>query len=269
MILTLFLSGLRVDIDMLTSYDKLKFDNLITDYALHGKPEQGIGTYSEKSLHYILKNFFESDTDCHEVSYKGFVADVKNGSSITEIQSTTFRGLNNKLDAFLEDSSVRLVFPIISKRRIIWIDPETGDVQRSKRTVSEDIFTLAPELLYVVEYLRDPSLIVTVVTIEADEYRKLDGWGRYRKNNATKMDIVPTALIDVKDLDFPDDLEQFVPDSLGEVFLRQEYSKATRLKGRSLWAVLKMLEEMRVIRRVENDGKCHRYCRVKYENGNN
>jgi len=90
-----------------------------------------------------------------------------------------------------------------------------------------------------------------------------------KTDNATKMDIVPTALIDVKDLDFPDDLEQFVPDSLGEVFLRQEYSKATRLKGRSLWAVLKMLEEMRVIRRVENDGKCHRYCRVKYENGNN
>lgn len=254
---------------MLSAYDKLRFDNLVSDYALNGKPEQGIGTYSEKSLHYILKNFFESNTDCHEVSYKGFVADVKNGTNITEIQSTTLRGLNKKLDAFLEDSSVRLVFPVISKRRIVWIDTETGDVQRSKRTVNEDIFSLAPELLYIVEYLRDPSLIITVITIEADEYRNLDGWGRNRKNNATKVDIVPTALVDMSDLTFPDDLAQFVPDSLGEVFLRQDYAKATRLKGRALWAVLKMLEEMRVIRRVENEGKRHRYSRVTFENGNN
>ncbi len=254
---------------MLSAYDKLRFDNLISDYVLHGKPEQGIGTYSEKSLHYILKNFFESNTDCHEVSYKGFVADIKSGTNITEIQTATLRGLNKKLDAFLEDSSVRLVFPVISKRRIVWIDTETGDVQRSKRAISEDIFCLAPELLYVVEYLRDPLLTITVITLEADEYRNLDGWGRYRKNNATKVDIVPTAIVDMRDLTFPDDLAQFVPDSLGEVFLRQEYEKATRLKGRSLWAVLKMLEEMRFIRRIENDGKRHRYCRLMKENVNN
>lgn len=260
----LFLNGLRADIDMLTAYDKLKFDNLIRDYAIYGKPEQGIGTYSEKSLHYILKNFFEEDNDCHEVSYKGFVADVKNGTAITEIQSTTLRGLNSKLDAFLEDSSVRLVFPIIRKRRIVWIDPVTGGVKRSTRSVTGDnIYSLASELLYIVEYLRDPSLTVTLVTLEADDYRMLDGWGKDKKKSATKVDLVPTAILDMKDMIFPDDLSELIPAELGDVFLRQDFAKYTHLRGRTLWAVLKVLEEMRVIYRVENDGRRHRYCRSK------
>ena len=248
---------------MLTSSDKLRFDNLISEYARNGKPEQGIGTYSEKSLHYILKNFFEPDTDCHEVSFKGFVADVKNGSSITEIQSTTLRGLGPKLDSFLEDSSVRLVFPIIRKKHVVWIDPQNGDVKRSNRSVSgENIFSLVSELIYIIEYLRDPSLVVTVVTLEADDYRFLDGWGRERKNRATKVDIVPTKLIDVKDMSFPDDLSDVLPSKLPDVFLRQEFEKASHLRGRALWAVLKVLEEMRVISRIENDGRRHRYAKI-------
>ena len=258
-----FWSGSRADIDMLSAHDKLRFDNLISDYALNGKPDQGIGTYSEKSLHYILKNFFESNNDCHEVAYKGFVADVKHGSTIMEIQTNTLYGLNNKLDAFLEDSSVRLVFPIIRKRRIVWIDPETGDAKRCARSVvGESNYSLIPELLYIIDYLRDPSLTVTVVTLEADDYRMLDGKGRDRKKSATKVDLVPTAILDMKDMVFPNDLADFVPGVLGDVFLRQDFAKVTHLRGRSLWAVLKVLEEMRVITRVENDGRRHRYCRI-------
>lgn len=244
---------------MLSAHDKLRFDNLISDLVLHGRPEMGIGTYSEKSLHYILKNFFENDADCHEVAYKGFVADIKNKTNITEIQSTTLYGLGHKLDAFLEDSSVRLVFPIIKKRRIIWIDPVSGETKKSKRCVSDDIFSFISELIYIVDYLRDPSLTVTVITLEADDYRKLDGRGKSRKISASKVDLVPTELIDIKDMVFPADLAEFVPKSLGKFFLRQDFAKATRLRGRSLWAVLKVLEEMRIIRRIENDGRRHRY----------
>ena len=131
-----FLSGLRADINMLKDSDRLIFENLVIERASSGKVDAGIGTYKEKSLHNILKNFFCSNTDCHETAYKGYVADIMEDGYITEIQSSSLSGLRGKLDAFLSENGVRIVFPLIQKRYIVWIDPKTGDVKKSKRSAA-------------------------------------------------------------------------------------------------------------------------------------
>jgi len=247
---------------MLLPSDTLKFENLIRDAAVLGRDEAGIGTYKEKSLHYILKNFFCSDKDFHETSYKGYVADIMKDGYITEIQSSSLSGLKGKLDTFLDENTVRIVFPIIEKRTIIWVDPETGDMKRSRRSVSsENMYTLLKQLIYILDYLRDPALTITAVILHADDYRALNGRGKDRKIGAEKLDCVPTKLVDVRDLVFPDDLIEFVPEELPEVFTRDEFSKATHLRGRALWALLKVMLEMRVIVRLENEGRRYRYSR--------
>ena len=247
---------------MLSASDRVKFENLLRDAAVLGRDSAGIGTYKEKSLHYILKNFFCPNKDFHETSYKGYIADIMKDGYITEIQSSSLSGMKGKLDAFLEENCVRIVFPIIEKRNIVWVDPESGDMKRSPRSVSsENIYVLICQLIYILDYLRDPSLTVTAVTLCADDYRLLNGRGRDRKIGAEKLDCVPTELIDIFDLVFPDDLARFIPEKLPEAFTRDEFSKATRLRGRALWAVLKVMLEMRVIVRLENDGRRYRYAR--------
>ncbi len=247
---------------MLSPSDKLKFDNLVRDVAVFGRDDAGIGTYKEKSLHYILKNFFCPDKDYHETSYKGYVADIMKDGFITEIQSSSLSGMKGKLDAFLDENCVRIVFPIIMKNTIVWIDPDTGDVTRSRRAVKgHDLYELVRQLIYILDYLRDPNLTVTAVMLCADDYRMLDGRGPDRKIGAAKLDKVPTELIDIRDLVFPDDLAALVPEKLPEIFTRDEFAASVHLRGRALWAVLKVLSEMRVIVRVENDGRRHRYMR--------
>ena len=36
----------------------------------------GIGTLSEKTVHAILKNYYEPDEDYHEIPVNGYVADI-------------------------------------------------------------------------------------------------------------------------------------------------------------------------------------------------
>ncbi len=252
------LNGSRADIDL--SVLKYRFDELLNFLALNGRDSLGIGTYSEKSLHFIFKNLFEPDRDFHEVAYKGYVADVMRGRQITEIQTATLSGLRGKLDAYLTDACVRLVFPIKRYKSIVWMDPETGEVRNTpKRRKSENMYSLLCELIYIVDYLRDPNLCITAVEIAVDDYRYLDGWSRDKKKGATKLDTVPTELISITDLTIPESLFSFIPEGLEDVFSRQEFAKATGLSGRSLWAALKVLETQRVIVKTEPDGRRHRY----------
>lgn len=247
---------------MLKTSELIKFDNLVTMCAVNGRADSGIGTYSEKSLHYILKNLFEDNADYHEVAYKGYVADVMRGEQITEIQTATLYGMKDKLEAFLADKRVRIVFPLVKKKRIIWTDPLTGESEVGKRPVKGSTeYDLLAELLYISEYLRDPSLVITIVELEADDYRLLSKGGKNRKIGARKVDTVPTKLIDIKDMEFPRDFYPLVPKHLSELFTRDEFSKATKLKARKLWAALKILEEQRIIEKGEPDGRRYRYRR--------
>ncbi|MBQ6789560.1 MAG: hypothetical protein IJO81_05185 [Clostridia bacterium] len=252
------LNGSRADIDQ--AFLKHRFDELLNFLALNGRDSLGIGTYSEKSLHFILKNLFEPDRDCHEVAFKGYVADVMRNGKIIEIQTATLSGLRGKLDAFLPDACVRLVFPVRRYKSIVWMDPETGEVRNTpQRRKAENMYSLLCELIYIVDYLRDPNLCITAVELSVDDYRYLDGWSRDKKKGATKLDTVPTELISVTDLTVPDSLYSFIPAELGDTFTRQSFSKATGLRGRALWAALKVLEAQRIIEKTEPDGKRHRY----------
>ena len=248
---------------MLKPSDVIKFDNLVSMCAVNGRVNSGIGTYSEKSLHFVLKNFFECESDYHEVAYKGFIADVMHGDSITEIQTSTLNGMQKKLDAFLEEKTVRIVYPLIKKKTIIWIDSDTGETERSDKSIKyETDYTLLGQLFYISEYLRDPALTVTVVDVEADDYREVSGNSPYRKKRAKKVDIVPTKLLDVRDLVFPDDVISLIPQSLPMPFTRDELSRSVHLRGRDLWAALKLLEALRLIERTEPRGRKHQYMKL-------
>ncbi len=248
---------------MVKESDRLAFDNLVSMCALNGRAEYGIGTYKEKSLHYILKNFFERETQFHEVAYKGFVADCMREGQITEIQTATLYGMTDKLEAFLADKCVRIVFPIADKKRVVWLDPKSGEVT-GKLTSRKggDMYTLISELVYIIDYLRDPTLTITAVKIHADDYRLLSGRKSNPKKGAKKLDLIPTKLVDVVDLSFPEDLRAYVPETLPEVFTRDDFAKAAKIHGRELWGVLKVLEAMRVIAKTEPDGRRHRYIRT-------
>ena len=69
----------------------------------------GIGTLSEKTVHAILKNYYEPDEDRQEIPIEKYVADIYANGEIIEIQTRQFNKMRNKLTAFLPRSEERRV----------------------------------------------------------------------------------------------------------------------------------------------------------------
>ncbi len=220
------------------------FSRICCEVVSDGHERYGIGTYKEKKLHLILKKYFEPDTSFHEVPYRGFICDVKRDGLITEVQTTGLRTMGRKLAAFLPECRVRIVFPIITEKRIVWINPADGTVSEGKKSPKkENRFKLLSELLYISDYLSDEKLSVIAVYIRADEYRMLNGWSRDGKKGAEKLQTVPTELLEIGEYSPGVDVSLFLDHIPFDSFTRAEFSKATGLRGRALWSALKVLRD--------------------------
>ena len=207
-----------------------------------------IGTYNERTLHAALKRFYEPNTDCHEVKYKGYVADVKNDEGIIEIQTGSFFRMRTKLAAFLEEDNVTIVYPAVRTRQIVWIDPGTGEViDKRKSPKKGSLHSVLPELWGIAELLGHERLTVQVIEVDVEEYKRLDGWGKDRKKGATKVERVPTAIGESMVIRSAADCAALVPETLGEEFTAAEFGKAVKLSGRALWQAMKFLVSIGVL----------------------
>ena len=82
----------------------------------------GIGTLSEKTLHAVLKKFYEPDISHQEIPLEGYVADIFRDNEIIEIQTQNFNAMRKKLDTFLPLYPVTIVYPILHQKWLNWID---------------------------------------------------------------------------------------------------------------------------------------------------
>ena len=216
----------------------------------------GIGTMGEKGIHRTLKYFFEPHTDCHEVKIGGYIADAAGEGGIFEIQTAGFYRMKEKLTAFLAAAKVTVVYPVVSSKRIIKIDRETGEavsVRRSPKKGSE--WSIFPELYSIRALLCEPELCFRIVTLEADETRfaaQERGRGR-RKGGASDTEKLPTRLVSIKCLDTPDDYAAFIPDGLGETFTVKEFAQAAKIDRDTARTALHVLSIKGLLKK-ENSG---------------
>ena len=72
----------------------------------------GIGTLGEKTVHSTLKQYLSGDLAYQEIKIGSYYADVCIDGHIFEIQTRQFNKLRSKLDFFLKDHPVTVVFPV-------------------------------------------------------------------------------------------------------------------------------------------------------------
>ena len=94
----------------------------------------GIGTYGEKTVHAVLKCYFDPFEDNHEQRIGGYVADIVGENGIIEIQTAGFDKLRNKINAFLSVGRVTVVYPIPCNKWLISVNPETGAVGSKRKS---------------------------------------------------------------------------------------------------------------------------------------
>lgn len=210
--------------------DKLRFLDLCELSAETDPVRDGIGTLGEKTLHAVLKAYFEPASQNREIKLGKYVADIAGENGVIEIQTRHLYRLREKLEAFLEFCDVTVVYPLCAEKYVRWLDMDTGALsprrKSPKRATPHDIFD---ELVNIKYFLDNPRFTFCAVMIEAEDIRYLNGRSKDRKKGSSRCDRVPLSLIDELWFRSPDDYRELIPASLPGRFTVQQYAKACRI----------------------------------------
>ena len=222
---------------------------------------KGIGTYSEKRLHRILKSLF-ADDNYQEIPVGDYVADVLCDGVITEVQTGSFIKYLPKLKYYLDatEYKIRIAIPVIAEKMLIRIDGETGEVIRKKRSPLKKGFFHGLAALYPIrEILPSDRIEVDILLIYAEEHRYSERV-KYRRSGAYISDLLPQRLTDERIFSAREDFLFFLPNQ--DKFTAKEYSDFSKMKGRELYSCLNTLCQIGVISR-KKEGKAYVYEKTK------
>ena len=220
----------------------------------------GIGTLSEKTVHAILKNYYEPDEDKQEIPIENFVADIYTNGEIIEIQTRQFNRMRDKLNTFLPLYPVTIVYPIPREKWLIWIDEESGELSKKRKSPAKGNPYLAFIELYKRKmFLKDPNLRLKLVLLDMEEYRLLNGWSRDKKKGSSRYDRIPIELVEEVDITCLQDYMQFVPYDLEEPFTTKDFAKAAHIPMALSQTVLNILHHVGVVERTGKKGNLYLY----------
>jgi len=223
----------------------------------------GIGTLSEKTVHAVLKNYYEPDTAKQEVSLFNLVADIFTGKEIVEIQTRNFFPLKKKLEIFLPHYPVTIVYPLPRKKWVIWINQDTGELsEKRKSPKTGTLYDAFKELYKIKEYLGHENLTIRVAFLDMEEYRLLNGWSRDKKRGSHRYDRIPLDFIEEKELTCPRDYLQLIPYELEEPFTVKDFARAAKIRQNRAGQVLHILHYLQQVERIGKTGNAYLY-RVK------
>lgn len=220
----------------------------------------GIGTLSEKTVHAILKNYYQPDEDHQEIPIENYVADIYNDGEIIEIQTRHFDKMRSKLSCFLPLYPVTIVYPIPREKWLIWINEESGELSAPRKSPAKGSrYTVFPELYKIKMFLKDPNLRLRLVLIDMEEYKLLNGWSRDRKKGSTRYDRIPTQLVEEVEINCIEDYMQFVPYELEGEFTVKEFGKAAHIPAKLAGVVVNILHYMGTIQKTGQRGNAYLY----------
>ncbi len=221
----------------------------------------GIGTLSEKSVHAVLKRFYEPNEDYHEIPINGMVADIYRDGNIIEIQTANFNKMRAKLDRFLPEYKVTIVYPIPYIKNLIWIDEETGACTSKRKSPKKGSFCDSFYELYKIKtYLTDKNISFRFVLLDIDEYRLLNGWSKDKKRGSQRFDRIPTNIEGILSIDRVEDYIQLLPIDLPDKFTTMDYHKIAHISEDSARIGIHILNYIGVIRKIGKSGR-----RILYE----
>lgn len=240
--------------------DEKLFQEACRDIVNIEREKNGIGTLKEKTVHAVLKRFYEPDINHQEIRIDGYVADIFRGNEIIEIQTRSFRSMRKKLDTFLEQYPVTIVYPIIHTKWLCWIDEETGEVSKKRKSPKTGSpYDAYYELYQIKQYLTHPNLHLCLVLIDAEEYRLLNGWSQNRKRGSTRYDRIPVKLVDEFYIGNPKEYGCMIPENLPESFTSKDFAKQAKISQKNANLALNILNYIDAVERIGKKGKAYLY----------
>ena len=246
----------------LTNEDKEEFHISCKTFLENERVRLGIGTLSEKTVHAVLKKYLVPNEKCHEIKCGKYVADILIDGEIMEIQTANFNRLRAKLEEFLKDKEVTIVYPIPHVKWLIWIDEETGELSKKRRSPKKgSYYEVFYELYKIKMFLDRPNLHFRLILMDVEEYRLLNGYSLDKKRGSHRYDRIPVELVEDKLLNSKEDFKELVPKELKEPFTVKMFQKATRLSLKKAGVAVNVLAHLGLIKQVGKEKNAYLYVR--------
>ncbi len=223
----------------------------------------GIGTLGEKTLHAVIKNYFEPDPAKHEIKIGSYIADIVNDQGILEVQTRQFNKLRNKLEVFLSVSDVTVIYPVAHTKWLIWIDEQTGETTKKRKSPKTgQPYDILFELYKIKNFLPNPRLKLCIVLLDVEEYRFLNGWSQDKKKGSSRYERIPTGLIDEVSINNRNDYSKLIPEGPAKPFTSKEFAKSAGLSLSTSQAALNVLNFVGAVTRTGKIGNRYVYERT-------
>ena len=224
------------------------------------RSKKGIGTLGEKTLHAVLKNYYEPFEQNHEIKVGRFVADIVGEQGVIEIQTRSFGNLLEKLDNFLEFCEITVVYPLPALKYVSWLDMETGELSPKHKSPKKcRIYDAFKEIIRIKYALDNPRFHLVLCFLEMDEIRFLNGWSENKKRGSSRCDRIPKDIIEEVRFDSVEDYRRFLPDGLPEEFTSAHYAKACKINKQLASNGLNILNYLGLVERVGKKGNSFIY----------
>lgn len=238
--------------------DPDRFQRICEEYREFGPKEpSGIGTLSEKSLHAVLKRYYQPAEAYREIRVGRYVADVvMQDGCIVEIQTRSLSSIKKKLAVFLEQYEVVLVHPVPHLRWMRTVEGETGLTGPRRRCGREGcVWDAFRELSFLHDFLARPNLHIVLPLVDVEELR-LKG----SRRNA-RVDRIPAGLFDEIRLFSPQDYWELLPEGLPELFSTREVSRLLGVSPDTARLILYVMFHAGALLRAGKEGNRFLYCR--------
>lgn len=244
-------SGAADEIVRTTKEQRARYEYALRQVVGKDHVRDGIGTLSEKTVHAVLKYYYDPDGSHHEIVLEKSVADIFTGSEVIEIQTRALYRLKPKLEKFLASWPVTVVYPIPYNKWVCWLDEETGEVVSKRKSPKKGNPYLAFKELYTIRpFLNNPNLHVRLVMMDMEEYRVLNGWSKDKKRGSQSFDRIPLRLEDEVVLDGQQDYLQLLPLELAKEFTSADFARLAKIPRKLAGTVLLLLSELGLVRRI-------------------
>ncbi len=228
-----------------------------------------IGTLRETHLHAALKDHYAQPGDVLETPVGGFVADIRRGDALIEIQTGSFSALRRKLPQLLESYQVLLVHPIAVERWLINEDAVGARTRRKspRRGVWRDVFG---ELVSLAALAAHPNFALEVVLVKDEQVRRpAPPPKRRRRWRARQWHPVERRLLSVEGtvrLIQPSDYLSALPEGLTQPFTNRDLARALKTQPWFAARITYCLRKMGAIVDVGRSGRAVLYAVAEQTN---
>jgi len=209
-----------------------------------------IGLLSEKTLHSTLKYYF-ADEKYHEKKIGNYYVDILIDNKIYEVQTANFNKLREKLNFLLRDYDITIIYPVIHKKIIFWVEESTNEITNGRLSNKKgNYINIFPELYKIKQYLNNNNLHLKLVLINVDEYKSLNGWDKTKKKGSSRIERVPTEIVDILDIKSIKDYSFFTSSFNDNLFTSKDFKSLNKCSTKEANLALNILLFLGIVERV-------------------